>query len=208
MKHPMKAETVATRIKIPLTKWPMNCHLIATAMAQCRIVPGSRAVYGFYYGPVARTSMFDYRRKFHRHGWLVLRETGGIVDPTRWVFEDVPPYIYMGPPSLKEYDEGMNVMRAALLRPPPSPDDPGVMRSKEPIKLEVSGGAQEKITQLLTNGRRPDGKLTPHQLFWLANVPYDMLEPFNKEVYLALDKQVDGRAWVPCDNWTKAVEEQ
>lgn len=48
--------------------------------------------------------MFYTRSKagFCRHGWVEL-EDGCVLDPTRWVFEHVEPYIYVGDPSDFEF---------------------------------------------------------------------------------------------------------
>ena len=75
------------------------------------IIPVAKVMYGFYYGPVAETSMF-HGKGLIRHGWVVC-EDGTLVDPTRWVFEDVDPYIYAinVKDSTADYDPGMRSVR-------------------------------------------------------------------------------------------------
>jgi len=90
-------------IGIPADDWKGNCHAIACEVVKAGLVEGE-AVYGHWRGPVAKTSMF-YRENsglgICRHGWVETAD-GFILDPTRWVFEDTEPYIFIGDP---EYDE-------------------------------------------------------------------------------------------------------
>lgn len=202
----LKPQEVAALIGVPVKDWRGNCHGIATLMVQHKVVPG-RAVYGFYLGPVAKTSMFHGRGPFQRHGWILDGEI--VIDPTRWVFEDAKPYIYIDHLS-EQYDEGMQGVREALMRPPPGPEGPleGLKEQKEPRRLPgLSEGAEAALTSLFINGRRPDRKLTDAQLFWLANVSYRLLVPYNWEVYRGL-KKLGRESWVPIDNMMKAKAER
>ena len=106
---------IAERIGMDFSDWPGNCYAVACQMLKCKMVKG-RPAYGNYHGPVAPSSMF-FGKKVVRHGWIE-RADGMIVDPTRWVFEGVEPYIYEGLPSM-EYDEGANLLRARFARPAP-----------------------------------------------------------------------------------------
>lgn len=94
----MTPEQIAERIQLPLEDWTGNCYGVALLMVQAGLVPaGSRAVYGHWRGPIAKSSHFAGRRGvgFTGHGW-VLTEEGQIIDPTRFAFEDVAPYVYLG----------------------------------------------------------------------------------------------------------------
>lgn len=97
----LTAQAVADAIQVPLHEWPGNCYAIACAVLKSGMVRG-RATYGHYYGYISPLSIPFGGRKWSRHGWITRRKT--IVDPTRWVFEAVKPYIYVGPVNDADYD--------------------------------------------------------------------------------------------------------
>lgn len=197
-------KAVAKQIKIAVTNWPGNCYAIALAMVNAGVVPkGARAVYGHYLGKVAKKSMFYARSHvgFCRHGWVLLKD-GTVVDPTRWVFECSDPYIFIG--RSDEYDEGGNSLRAALVRPPPAFDDiPEGMDPKHYVKREVklrfTKAAEEHVANLFQGLLREDCVVSNIQLFWIANLPLQMLQPHAKAIYTALVKAGRDGA-IPIDN--------
>lgn len=243
MKKPLTVKRVEKVIGQRASKWKGNCYGIAGALVAKKLVEGV-AVYGLYHGHIAKTSMFA-GQPFARHGW-VLAPDGTVIDPTRWVFEDVEPYIFEGhprshPPAcldfevsddeftcvhcghvLEEhqsgfmrpckiciewpYDEGANRLREMLMKPPPRPDEK-VPGDGTPQFLLVSTQCNEFISVLLSNGRRPDGRLTKSQLFWLANVPYNLLGGFAHEIYSAL-RPLGMGSFVPIDNQQRADREK
>lgn len=79
-------------------KWVARCYEIAGRIVAAGLVQGV-AVYGHWKGPVDRHSHFGSRRNlpFIRHGWIQL-DDGRVLDPTRWVFENARPYLYLGSP--------------------------------------------------------------------------------------------------------------
>ena len=81
--------------------WKGNCYGMATAILSRGLVEG-RAEYGIWHGAIAPGSYFE-GRPVARHGWIRLPD-GQVLDPTRWVFENVDPYIYVGPDD--NYDLG------------------------------------------------------------------------------------------------------
>lgn len=91
-----KIKDVAKAIGIPIKQWEGNCYAISCAMVKKVIVKG-KAVYGHWTGPVSRSSVFYQTSQigFVRHGWIVMPDES-VVDPTRWVFEDAFPYIFVG----------------------------------------------------------------------------------------------------------------
>ena len=117
----LDANRIAERIGVELSDWPGKCYAVACQMLKAKVVKG-RPAYGNYHGPVVASSMF-FGKTVVRHGWIE-RADGMIVDPTRWVFEGVEPYIYEGLPSM-EYDEGANLLRARFAPEQrlPSPGD-------------------------------------------------------------------------------------
>lgn len=196
-------------IHLKAEDWPGRCYEVAHLVVTSELVKG-HAVYGFYSGPVARSSMF-YESAMGagvvRHGWILLDEDT-ILDPTRWVFENDEPYVFVTDRHeghWDEYDEGMNTFKAMLRNPAPSPTDkiPGDVRTKPPMHLPVSRLCDELLTGLFVNGRRKDGRLTNMQLFWLANMPYDLLGEFAPEVYLGL-KMLGLSVYIPIDNVKRA----
>lgn len=83
-------------------KWKGRCFEIASIVANSGLLPEAVAVFGHWTGLIQPQSFFSDRRNlgWTNHGWIVL--PGGIVvDPTRWVFENAQPYIFVG-----QHDEG------------------------------------------------------------------------------------------------------
>jgi hypothetical protein len=81
----------------PPETWVGNCYAIAYQLVEAGLVEG-RAVYGHYLGPIAKDSFFSEKGLavgFVPHGWVLMGD-GRVLDPTRWVFENVEPYIYVG----------------------------------------------------------------------------------------------------------------
>ena len=126
LRHEFAIDYVARTIKIPFKKWPGKCYEIACAILKTNIIKG-KARYGHWLGPVKEKTMFDKKPIIH-HGWIECDDL--IVDPTRWVFEGVKPYIYVGENDF--YDIGGNVYRAESLSSPPSYQD------KKEIKIKVN----------------------------------------------------------------------
>lgn len=80
----------------PAAGWATRCHEVALKI-NAGLALGWREVYGMYTGRVKPGGPFDPARPAQRHGWLVT-PAGRVFDPTRWVFERRPPYLYVGPP--------------------------------------------------------------------------------------------------------------
>ena len=186
----MSAQEVAAKIGIPLRAWPGNCFAIATAMVEAGLCPvGSVVVYGHWLGQVCPGSMFYSSAElgFCRHGW-VLKPDGGVIDPTRFVF-DAPegPYIYEGPGDY--YDEGGNRQRARRAVPVPAFGGPALSLDLGP----------EVVDDLLGGDPRVDAG----RAYWLANLPYgaDVAK-----VLIALADAGLG-ALVPWDNLQRARRE-
>lgn len=197
----------------PPEKWKGRCHEIAGLIVHNGLIKG-HAVYGFYVGYVDPASMFYERKKTAgvvRHGWIYAKDQRGkafIIDPTRWVFTCESPRIHVTLADSPDYDEGMNRLRAMLLKPAPDPTErvQAPARDFGPMFLPASKLCDEFLTSLLVNGRRKDGRITNMQLFWLANLPYDVLGPFAPEVYRGL-KDLKLISYVPIDNQKRAERE-
>lgn len=196
---------VEKAIGIPAAKWKGRCFEIASAMVRAKLVRGT-PVYGHWIGPIARTSHFADRRTlgFTNHGWVLVDEpTQLIVDPTRWVFEDRAPYIFVGSGAdTLPYDEGGNKLRAALNRPPPGFDPTG---KSVPLEKHLSTEGRQLLTLMLgESGKdRPRGMLSMNQMFWLANQPFDAFGEKVREFYDAI-AAVGRGALIPIDNRARA----
>ena len=110
-------EEVAKAINLFPEDWKGKCMQIASAMVEKGLVEGV-VVYGHWIGPFASGTIFSDRAKmgFTHHGWV---STPGnkVIDPTRWVFENVEPYIFQGDPAnfqecpdFESEDDGISCM--------------------------------------------------------------------------------------------------
>lgn len=188
-------------IGIPVQQWKGKCYEIACLMIEENLVTG-RPVYGHYLGKVAKTSHFGHRihLPFQAHGWILLPD-GKVMDPTRWVFEDVEPYLFVGDPDddvvLEEYDEGGNKWRELMQVDPPAEDSEG-----HPVDLSgLDGNAFFHVQQLLTDIKY----ITVKHVFWLANLPPSVLgEEFIRDIYRWIVGIKHG-AFIPLDNRRKYI---
>jgi hypothetical protein len=185
----MKSEASrwAKRIGRPLSSWMGDCYTIARLVIDHGLVRGV-ARYGAYMGEIAPGSMFADRADVPggvNHGWVELKD-GRVVDPTRWVFEDVEPYIYRGE-NRGEYDAGAQ-NRRALFRLP-CPEYKGVRRVPRPRCLDVS---------TLSNGAI-NGRMDRSQAQWLLSGPLSQFEGVESEV-LAWAERNRLMVYFPIDN--------
>lgn len=193
-------EAVANMIDWPLEDWPGNCFGISKSVENHeRLMQGFEAVYGHYRGPVARTSMLA-GRPIQTHGWLQSDER--ICDPTRWVFENEDPYIYVADRSeVDDYDVGGNRLRSELrdrLVEPDFPDDPEDVVDE----FHLPPPAVELIRDLF------DGNsVGKDRLRWALSQEPQFLTPYTKRIYRAA---VDAgySAFIPIDNRRAILDEE
>jgi len=179
------AVTWAKIIGIPLENWPGKCHEISFALVKHGLVEG-KVRYGHWLGPVAKRDT-----PVQRHGWIELPDKR-ICDPTRYVFEGVEPYIYIGQNDPFYYDGGGNIFRMQMQRPAPE------FNKKEKVYdfPEIT-----KVVRLL----KAKPPYCVSQLFWLANLPLPLVGEAAKVVYLNLiDLGFD--AFIPIDNKQLVLE--
>jgi len=198
----MKADTpvkdvrmgvLADVIDVPLKDWPERCHEIAGRMQKAGYFADGLLSYGLWTGPIAEGSTFA-GRPICRHGWVEMPD-GSIVDPTRWAFEDVEPYMYVGPSDY--YDFGGNEMRSRTLGPMPRfPEAPY-------FNVPLIGPAAAFVENLL---KFPVIALGQNHLFWLANQPLAFLGEYAEPIYRALEA-LSMLAFVPFDNRTRVFGE-
>jgi len=194
----INVDKVAAKIGIPKKKWTGRCYEIACLMVDQGCVEGE-AVYGHWLGPVVSTSVFA-GRPIVRHGWVRLKD-GTVVDPTRWVFEGVEPYIFVGRDTGDgswPYDEGGDQWRAALRRPPP------VFNPERPVGLEFPSASARVLAEGLLGGIQG---WSIEQVFWLANLPYAELGSEAHDIYAAIVR-CGHKAAIPQDNFRRAQRER
>lgn len=184
---------------IKARKWAGNCYAIACAASD--MIGGAEAVYGHWLGPISDKSKFAGRELFVQHGWVLLKD-GRVLDPTRWDFEGVEPYIYVGDSDY--YDEGGNRFRTAMMEPPPEFDpDEEVFEATTKVLPSAAWGFVEKLLKLddplVTGDEYEPGQLTFSQLHWLANVDPRTMQGHAKAIHDMLE-HFDQLALMPFDN--------
>ncbi len=193
---------IAELIGWPLDMWPGHCHDVASAMVEQGVV-GGHAVYGHYVGPISAKSRWKRYRKlgFVRHGWIHTADS--VIDPTRYVFENRAPYIFKDKLDRTgrhpEYDEGGNKLRRAMLQQCPSTNTNAARSS-----IEFSDNFTRDFVRDLVRTSNGDYSIDVHpmtdeQVFWLANLPLDMLGDFAPDVYAAV-ADAGCVAYIPIDN--------
>lgn len=198
----LSVEIVEEWIDWPASEWPGKCYQVANAIIDSRLVDGV-AVCGHWTGPVAPETLFAGRAgawPFVHHGWI---ETGPatapvpyIIDPTRFVFEGVAPYIYQGWDESGYYDPGGDKWRRSMESPPPlyHPD-------QRPADISFDDALAEQA--VMTMLRHPP-QITVEQVFWLANLSRKTLGGLAKPLYRALEASY--QAFIPIDNWRIIME--
>ena len=185
----------------PATAWVARCYEIACAIVERKLVDGV-AVYGHWTGPIAPRSRFADKAGagFCQHGWIILPD-GRVLDPTRWAFEVVRPYLYLGPS--EHYYEGGNRLRHARM--------PEAMPARtESRTYELSARVlREPRALAYVRGFLPAGERTTRigldQLFWLANRDPRTLGGHAASIFEWL-KRIGHGSLIPIDN-LRMVEE-
>lgn len=179
--------------------WVARCYEISYRIVAAGLVDGE-AVYGHWLGDVAPRSHFadrGHRLAFIPHGWILLKD-GRVLDPTRWVFEDVAPYLYIGEEPdhwsvtpcancklLKEEhrDDGPED-QCEMFEVEKWPYDEGGNQWRDAVnhgrpapvpegpraKTGIHGWTDTWVASLL--GEKSAAELTVNQLFYLANLSY------------------------------------
>lgn len=194
----MKASTVGNKIGIAPEKWVGRCHEISSMLLKKNVVKG-RLHYGHWRGPIHQDSHFAKRAHLGwcQHGWIELAD-GRICDPTRWVFESVDPYIYIGPND--HYDAGGNMLLKELMEAPPDFDS-----TKPTERLKLEGEVDCEL--LGCEKQHPEYNLK--QISWLGNLPLRILGDHAKAVYTAISEtRPYAKAFIPIDNWKMIMEER
>jgi len=194
--HRDSVEEIAEIIDWPVDQWAGNCYAVSYSIVEKLGMGTARAVYGHYHGPIATTSIFA-DRPIVRHGWI-LTEDGQVIDPTRWAFEDVEPYLHIGELS-KEYDEAGDAWRQQFNDQQPTP---AFNMNEETFDLPLPEETRQFVERLGLNDtpHSIDGVLlNMRQLFWLGNLSLALLGQHAKPIYEALIA-IDNGAIIPLDN--------
>lgn len=182
--------------------WAGRCYEIASRIVKAGLVDGE-AVYGHWIGRVHPRSYFGKRANlpFVAHGWVLLKD-GRVLDPTRWAFEAVEPYLFVGEPPdnwavspcvncgliYEEHCDDGPDDRCDNYEQPAWPYDEGgnkwreaefAGRPKPVAKGPLKDVALEGFTKVWLGGVLgvPDAsKLAASQLIYVANMPYDMIK--------------------------------
>jgi hypothetical protein len=189
----ISAKNAANKISLPFEKWKGNCSYVCQLFLQFGLVKGEYC-YGHYHGKIASTGIFA-NRPFSRHAWIKL-PNGEVCDPTRWVFEDTKPYIYVGPNN-GEYDYGGNRVKSCIVQKCPPFDF-----AAKGILLGLDGAALHFMMSIVNV---PGPLVTFEQVMWLANLPIDSLSIYAKSIYKAIIDAGHG-ATIPMDNRVKVIE--
>jgi hypothetical protein len=187
-------EAIEKQCGEPASAWVARCYEIACHAA--KLYDGAVAVYGHWLGDVEPESFFGSSRMlpFIQHGWVLLAD-GRILDPTRWVFEAVEPYIWAGEND-GSYDEGGNGWRKAM-----HPDAPAYDPHEEQVDRTKVGMLEWVALVRLAMGEQADMQepLCFPQLLWVANLPPADMGALAPDVYRALDK-MKLLSLMPLDN--------
>ena len=114
---------------------------------------------------------------------------GKISDPTRWCFEQVEPYIFVGGDAC--YDAGGNDLRMENIKPCPEFNP-----SHKECKVKFPKSCNHFVMDLVGN----PPYFTINHAFWLANLSLKVLSPYAKEIFTAFDKSNEG-SLIPMDNY-------
>ncbi len=188
------AEAIAEAIGIPFADWEGNCFTIARVIVEAKLIAG-KAVYGTYRGPISENGYWASRAgiAFVHHGWIRSPD-GMIVDPTRWSFEAVKPYIFYSSSDCDDYDLYGMKLRRSRMEPCPSKTSTEQLK-----KFKFSEGAAAVISSLVGEDQTIVTVLSVSQIYWLANLDPTLLGQSALEIYEALDKS-GYRGFIPIDS--------
>lgn len=201
--------------RMPASTWHGNCYGLACVAAQLLGEPHA-AVYGHYLGEVDQDGYWAGRvdAPFQQHGWVLLAD-GRVLDPTRWSFENVAPYIFVSAaPKHPDYDEGGNAWRQSLMRPPPKRNEKWGTGEKRLYSLRLAPEVATLIASMLgpsevdldIKGKGSTVTCTTDQVFWLANAAYDAYGEHVFAVYSEICRTYGSPA-IPIDNQRRAERE-
>jgi hypothetical protein len=193
----MDIQIIEQAIGLKTEDWKGECYFVSCLILNANLIKG-RAVHGSYFGTIAKASMF-YSKNLNmaRHGWIETPD-GKIIDPTRWVFEDVEPYIYETTINDPDYDKASSKLRKALMQPQPE-YNPDVKQLAIPDGK--SGSAIRSVLCIPLNRKT----ISVDEAFWMANLTLDSLNFQAEHVYNALIEW-GFKAFIPADHQVEVFE--
>lgn len=170
-------------------QWVSQCYFISGLLLKHNIVQGELC-YGKYYGSIDQNSFFS-NHPLPNHGWIEFN--GFIIDPTRWVFENVEPYIYVGQIDRDVYDIGSNLLRSVLRTKAPS-FDPTIK------SIQIDQPAINFIFSVLLEDKKNENKVSLNQVAWCASLSLQDLAEFALPLFTWM-KEHKLSAFAPIDNF-------
>jgi len=191
-------EEVEDWLDWPTERWHGQCFGVASQIVEQGLVEGA-AVYGHYLGPIDKHGYWKsyYGSSFVRHGWILLPD-GRVLDPTRFSFENVEPYLYLEH-NEKDYDEGGDRFRSRMYVHMPLPEAGGDRL------LDWNMSEEQKQTVEILMGDNLEG-FNLHRAAWMANLPYASIGEHAGVLYDLL-RENNATGWVPIDNWRRAIRD-
>jgi len=179
--------------------WISRCHEIAERIRCAGLVADDTAKlrYGHWNGPISNACVVEswISSPIVRHGWIEIPADDGqtIIDPTRWVFEAAPPYVYVG--RNDHYDAGGNQLREVMRQPCPNYSATDARAS---IQVWRHSPAAHRFVMDELFGGAPG--VTVKMMRWLANAPLQHLGQHAAPIYRAVE-EAGARAHIPIDNY-------
>lgn len=186
---------IASAIGMPTEEWEGKCHEVVIKIINNDLLKG-RDAYGHYLGPVAHTGYWAMRAEhgFQRHAWIILVDSC-IVDPTRWSFLNVNPFLHVTEKDDSDYDEGGNIFRAQMRRVLPPPE-----LKPSDKQIDVPFWLHSIVAEFF-----PDAKVvTLPMLQHVCSAPLQELGLNAKRVFTWCIEHGHG-AYIPIDNRRKAL---
>lgn len=181
----------------PTSTWEGRCAEVAACVE--KMIMTSKRVRGHYLGTITGKR---WQNRPTQHEWLEL-DDGSVIDPTRWSFEGKKPYVFYGRPPKDPtqctgeewpYDfAGMRLRRQGV-----TPTECPAPNTKE-ASLSVMSLSGEARKILFDLGVKPFGRYVYlSQLFWIANLMPQQLDPFTGEIYRWLIRN-NYKSLIPID---------
>ena len=178
----LTAEDVARETGFPIVQWPGKCATVCKRMLDAGLVEGV-VVHGLWLGPIRASDDSPFSPGAPaQHNWIRCSGTGGIVDPTQWVFAGSAPFVYVGPED-DRYDFGGDRLRVELTDPSPPEFD----ASEKTVEAEsISAEVADLLCEMgVGYGLDSRGKavVTVKQLHWIATRPHWQYGDFAFDVF-------------------------
>lgn len=184
-------------VGIDAVRWKGRCHEVALAIIRQKLVTG-KAVYGMFYGKIAGGSYFNPGEKtakmLQRHGWIELAD-GRILDPTRWVFENKEPYLWVSSvPAVKceEYDLGASRFNSHHAAPILDFHDAMTLVMNRETSVLLDSVMETPIVCRVLGRKQVD---------YIAHINPQKYKLETMKTLYSLVEQAGMRAYIPIDFW-------